>query len=91
MTLNSQLDERNEDLEASQRALTNLRREMRERDAALEDERRQHAAELEDQRRQHAAQLEAERKKHEVGVVVDVVVEVGVVCDVVAWLFALLF
>jgi len=76
VTLNSQLDERNEDLEASQRALTNLRREMRERDAALEDERRQrdaalederrqHAAALEDQRRQHAAQLEAERKKHE--------------------------
>lgn len=53
VTLNSQLDERNEDLEASQRALTNLRREMRERDAALEDERRQHAEALEAERRKH--------------------------------------
>ena len=51
-TLNNQLAERSGDLEASERALLNVRKDLREKEAALEDE-----------KRRGAAALEAERKK----------------------------
>lgn len=62
-TLNNQLVERSEDLEASERALLNARRELREKEAAMEEDRRRGEAALEEERRRGAAALEAERKK----------------------------
>ena len=62
-SLTSTLSERSEDLEAAQRALTNLRREMREKEAAMDERERSHNAAMDERERSHNAALEEERKK----------------------------
>ena len=61
------MTESTEDLEASQTALTNARREIREKDAALEAARRDRDATVEATRKERDAAIEAERKKAQVG------------------------
>jgi len=57
------LTESTEDLEAAQAALTNARRDNREKDAALEAARRDRDATVEATRKERDAAIEAERKK----------------------------
>ena len=64
------MTESTEDLEASQTALTNARREIREKDAALEAARRDRDATVEATRKERDAAIEAERKKAQVDSVV---------------------
>ena len=61
------MTESTEDLEAAQAALTNARRDNREKDAALEAARRDRDATVEATRKERDAAIEAERKKAQVG------------------------